>query len=825
MKQKYNWQSFIVMPILLGLFFIAGLTEVKAVPAYGVTSGNTLISFDTNQPRQEATVGAITGLQPGETVLGIDFRPATGQLYALGSFSRLYTLNLTTGAATFVANLSVPLNGTNFGFDFNPTVDRIRIVSNNRQNLRVNPADGTVIVDGTLTYGAPPDPGAGQIPNITGAAYTNNFAGATTTLLYDIDSTQKTLVQQNPANSGTLTTVGALGVNTVDSVVGFDFYSPTNTAYALLTAPGNVRTFYTVNLATGAATIIDVFDVNVTSIAIATQQVTTGSSFSGFALTNNNQIVQFNTSNPGTAVNTVTVSGLLAGQNLLGIDFRPATGQLYGFGSSGTVGSLYTINTRTGVATFVGNINANTTGTNYGFDFNPTVDRIRLVNDQDTNLRINPADASVIQDGTLVYAAGDSGSGQNPNVAAAAYTNSFQGATTTSLYDIDSSRDVLALQNPANAGTLMTVGFLRVGNDNIDVSGNAGFDIARSGNTALAALQVNGSPSSSFYQVNLANGSLTFLGSFGTASPIISLALSGNVASLNRLDFDGDGRADYALFLTGVNDSTTPNYLIRNSNTNTTRTFNFAQSGTDIQTPGDYDGDGITDIAVYRRTTSQFFVLRSSDTTGSQLTVPFGQPGDEPVARDYDGDGRTDFAVVRRSGGNLTWFIQNSSTGTVSQTQFGLSGDVVAPGDYDGDGRFDLAVYRGMPGGNGTFFVRQSSTGNVVATTFGLSEDLVVPGDYDGDGKTDYAVLRQGQPYTWFILRSSDGGVTIVTFGTKPQFSAQNDYDGDGRTDIATYDPRTSQFFVLQSSTNTTVTVNFGTPGSGAYPIANYDTH
>ena len=822
MKQKYNWHSFIVAPILLGLFFLAGLTEVKAVTAYGTTQSNVLVRFNTDQPRQTTNVGTITGLQPGETIAGIDFRPATGQLYALGSFSRLYTLNLTTGAATFVANLSVPLNGTTFGFDFNPTVDRIRIISDNEQNLRVNPVDGSAIIDGTLAFAAG-DPNVGVNPNVSGAAYTNNFAGATTTTLYDIDTNLDQLVQQNPANSGTLITVGSLGVDT-SALIGFDFYSPTNTAFAALTISG-VPALYRINLLNGVAFGVDVIGANITSLAIQTQAVGQSSNFAGFALTSNNQLIQFNTSNPGTATNTVTVSGLLPGQTLFGIDFRPATGQLYGFGSSGSVGSLYTINPRTGVATFVGNINSNTTATNYGFDFNPTVDRIRLVNDQDTNLRINPNDASVIQDGTLAYAAGDSGAGQNPNVAAAAYTNSFQGATTTSLYDIDSARDVLALQNPANDGTLTTVGFLRVGNDTLDVSGNAGFDISRGGNVGLAALQVNGASNSSFYQVNLSDGSLTFLGTFGASSPIISLALSSNTASVNRLDFDGDGRADYALFLTGVNNAATPNYLIRNSSNNSTRMFNFAQAGTDIQTPGDYDGDGITDIAVYRRTTSQFFVLRSSDTTGSQLTVPFGQPGDEPVARDYDGDGRTDFAVVRRAGGNLTWFIQNSSTGTVSQIQFGLSGDVVAPGDYDGDGRFDLAVYRGMPGGNGTFFVRQSSTNNVVATTFGLSEDLVVPGDYDGDGRTDYAVLRQGQPYTWFILRSSDGGVTIVTFGTKPQFSAQNDYDGDGRTDIATYDPRTSQFFVLQSTTNTTVTVNFGTPGSGAYPIANYDTH
>ena len=243
-------QSFITaMPFLLFVFLMAAAQEARAVNIYGVTATNQLVRFDSSTPANLTTVGAITGLQGGENILGIDFRPATGQLYGLGSTSRLYVINTASGAASAVgAVLSPALSGTDFGFDFNPTVDRIRIVSNTGQNLRVNPNDGAVTVDGAL------NPAAAQV---TAAAYTNNFNGASVTTLYDIDANTDQLFTQNPPNSGTLVAVGALGVD-VQSVNGFDFTSATNTAYLVATPTvglGN-PTLFTVNLTTGAATSI-----------------------------------------------------------------------------------------------------------------------------------------------------------------------------------------------------------------------------------------------------------------------------------------------------------------------------------------------------------------------------------------------------------------------------------------------------------------------------------------------------------------------------------------------------------------------------------------
>jgi hypothetical protein len=197
----------------------------------------------------------VTGLQAGETIVGIDRRPATGQLYGLSSSSRIYLINETTGAATAVGTQGAfTLNGASFGFDFNPTVDRIRVTSNLDQNLRLNPNDGSLTAtDLPLAFA-----GGGPNPNVIGSAYTNNFGGATTTTLYGIDSDLDILVTQIPPNNGTLNTVGSLNVN-VGAIGGFDISGLTGTAYAALTpttATSGFSFLYSINLATGAATLI-----------------------------------------------------------------------------------------------------------------------------------------------------------------------------------------------------------------------------------------------------------------------------------------------------------------------------------------------------------------------------------------------------------------------------------------------------------------------------------------------------------------------------------------------------------------------------------------
>nr|WP_310587119.1 DUF4394 domain-containing protein [uncultured Arsenicibacter sp.] len=237
---------------------IIGLAIPTDPVAYAVDGFNRLMIFNPLNPGTPI-VKALTGLQSGEMIVGIDFRPANAQLYALSSGSRIYTINVSNGAATAVGSpFSPALSGIDVGFDFNPTVDRIRVVTSTGQNLRINPDNGTVAaVDGSLNPG---------MPTVTGAAYTNNFAGATTTVLYDIDANTDRLVRQDPPNAGGLVDVGALGWN-VEGANGFDITGTTGTAYALLRM-GTVTKVCRINLATGAATPIADFPAPVQAMAV-----------------------------------------------------------------------------------------------------------------------------------------------------------------------------------------------------------------------------------------------------------------------------------------------------------------------------------------------------------------------------------------------------------------------------------------------------------------------------------------------------------------------------------------------------------------------------
>lgn len=235
----------------------AAAGSARAELIYGVTQTGFLASWDSAAPGTLLMGSAIQGLQTNEALVGLDLRPATGELFGLGSFSNVYRVDPATGMAVRMGSGFTPvLDGTNFGFDFNPTVDRIRSVSNADQNLRLNPITGGIAaVDGLLTYAAG-DPNAGVNPNIVHAAYSNNFAGATSTTLYVVDSGLDILAIQNPPNNGVLNTVGALGAD-VTELGGFDISGATGMAYMVIRDAQLARsTFWTVNLATGQASMV-----------------------------------------------------------------------------------------------------------------------------------------------------------------------------------------------------------------------------------------------------------------------------------------------------------------------------------------------------------------------------------------------------------------------------------------------------------------------------------------------------------------------------------------------------------------------------------------
>jgi hypothetical protein len=235
-----------------------GPEPLEGLSIYGVDDDNNLILFGSESPGTASRQVEISGLQAGETIVGIDFRPATNQLYAVGSSSLIYVVDSLTGAATPVSGtaFSPALNGASFGIDFNPVPDRIRVHSEAEQDLRLNQLTGAVAaVDTALAYAAG-DANAGADPNVVGTAYTNsvNPPPASTTL-FAIDSDLDILVTLSSPNSGRLTTVGSLGVNTND-FVGFDIAGSNGTAYAALATSGNRSGLYTINLTTGSATLV-----------------------------------------------------------------------------------------------------------------------------------------------------------------------------------------------------------------------------------------------------------------------------------------------------------------------------------------------------------------------------------------------------------------------------------------------------------------------------------------------------------------------------------------------------------------------------------------
>ena len=266
--------------VCMGLAGCASMSEPDGPPRkeffHAVTQSNQLIKFNAGQPQKILERKSISGLQQGETILGIDYRVAKGILYALGDSGRLYTINTASGAATQVGKSTFPvkLDGTEFGFDFNPTVDRIRVVSTTGQNLRLHPDTGGVVdsddktagvqIDGTLAFAAG-DPNAGKQPRIAAAAYTYNKVNEKITTNFAIDAALGLLVTQGtregatPAvspNTGQIYTVGSLGTGE-SARVAFDIADVTGAGFVALTKAGDNRSrFYLVDLNTGAATFI-----------------------------------------------------------------------------------------------------------------------------------------------------------------------------------------------------------------------------------------------------------------------------------------------------------------------------------------------------------------------------------------------------------------------------------------------------------------------------------------------------------------------------------------------------------------------------------------
>ncbi|HMV51157.1 MAG TPA: DUF4394 domain-containing protein, partial [Blastocatellia bacterium] len=607
---------------------------------FALTNNNQLLRFAAGTPG--TLIGAplaVTGLQGGETLVGIDFRPATGGLYGLGvngSVGRLYLIDPVTGAAlqagaagTFALPQSAGVAaGTDYGFDFNPTVDRVRVFANSRDNFRLNPDTGGVTgADTALTAGA----------QVVGAAYDRNFAGATQTTLYGIDFNTDQLVtiggiNGTPSpNGGVVTTVGNLGVNT-NQEVGFDVAADVpGSAYASMIV-GGTSNFYTINLTTGAATLVGAigggatvirdiavgpggvlrftaptytaiengnlatitvsrtggaFGVASATISTSNGTATAGSDYNAttttltfadgvttqsfsipvlndtavegnetvnltfsnyngcglpgpaglltitddddgasiiWAIDSNNNLLRFSADTPGTIISAVQITGLLPSERLISIDFRPATGQLFGLGLLNNGGRLYRLDLATGAATMVGvgfalpQSAGVVQSTNYEIDFNPTVDRIRVVSEAGDNFRVHPDTGAIAGvDTALTAGAAVSGIAYDRN-----YVASPQPATT--LYAIDSTTDQLVTigginSTPSpNTGAVTAIGAL-----GFNTSNNVGFDVINGAEaTAYSLLTVGGVVG--MYSINLTTGAAIPIGLTNPASQILDIA-------------------------------------------------------------------------------------------------------------------------------------------------------------------------------------------------------------------------------------------------------------------------------------------------------------
>ncbi len=736
---------------------------------FAITSGNNLISFNQGAPNAIIQTVPITGLQAGEQLVGIDFRPRTGQLFGVGQTSRVYTINTMTGVATAVSAtpFTPMLIGASFGVDFNPTVDRLRVVSDADQNLRLNPNNGAVAgADTNLAYAAG-DSGTGMNPNVVAEAYTNNFDGSTTTNLYGIDSNRDTLVLQGSPggapvspNTGQLTTVGSLGVDTT-GLVGFDITNPGGIAFASLTLQGATSSsLYTINLLTGAATLVGMIGGGATIVDIsAVVRVETI-----YALTSGNSLLVFNAGTPGTIASTIPITGLASGENLLSIDFRPATGQL--FAVSNQI-RILTINPSTGLATPVGGdpLMLPVNGTFFGFDFNPVPDRLRIVSDTGQNLRVNPNNGTVAAlDGALNFALNDPNTGGTPTVTGAAYTNNVAGATTTSLYVIDTTLNALLLQGSAggtpfspNTGRVTTVGGLGV-----DVVGEIGFDIAPLTNAAFASMTPSGSSTTSLYTINLTTGVATLIGAFGGTGTICDIAIV--------------PRVEIVLAATSSNKLITFNALQPGVIQRTT-TITGLQGG---ETLLGIDFRPANGLLYGLGTTSRIYTI--NPVTGAAALVGVGatNPQANGMSFGFDFNPVPDrIRLVSNAGQNLRFNPDNGATAGVDGTLAYAATDpragqppTIVGAAYNNnfagststtlyviDSNFDTLVTQGSPGGAPV----SPNTGQLFTVgSLGVDTNMVVGFDITDRTNNAYAALNVGGAQRLYTVNLISGGATLI---------------------------------------------------------------
>jgi hypothetical protein len=508
-----------------------------------LTDNNGLVSFQSGFPSKLCTSTTVSGLQGGESVLGIDVRPSDRNVYAVTSAGRLYTVNATTGTATTVATLTAdPADNTDpytvadlnsgLALDVSPAADQLRAYNGNGKNLRVNLNSGLTTSDTALSAAGLSPANAG----VTAISYTNAFAGTINNTLYLIDTANdRLLTTPAGATGGVLANVGPLQIQgDVQAVAGLEINAVNNSAFAALqvgTNAGNSSDLYSINLTTGAATRVGTIGATarVRKITYASPPVATL-----VGITTNNQLVTFSLANPGTLTSSMPITGMQGGETPAGFDIRPSNQTAYILSNGARV---YTLNQTTGMATLTGalspaNVAGNTfsqlNGGNFGTDFSPPADALRIYTDAEQNVAVAADSGGAIQATSLTRANGDVNAGTAPDIFAIAYTNNYTNAPNTVLYSLDAPTNSLVSTNPANGGVLNTVGRLTTTSTGASFTLTGGLDIIGGDNgLAVAALQPINTNQSTLYTVNLATGLLTAIGPIGPVNtpPLVGFTI------------------------------------------------------------------------------------------------------------------------------------------------------------------------------------------------------------------------------------------------------------------------------------------------------------
>ncbi len=281
-------------------------------------------------------------------------------------------------------------------------------------------------------------------------------------------------------------------------------------------------------------------------------------------------------------------------------------------------------------------------------------------------------------------------------------------------------------------------------------------------------------------------------------------------------DFDRDLKSDLSVFRPSIGsagDDPNDSYWFVSQSTNGVVKYEHFGTNGDLPVPGDYDGDGKADYAVFRPSNATWYIEQSSNF--QLVAYQWGISTDKPVQNDYDGDGKTDVAVFRDG----AWYVLRSSDQTAQVVLFGTTDDKPVSGDFDGDFKTDFAVFRA-----GIWYVLRSSDNGVVSQPWGIASDKPVIGDFDGDGRVDFTVFRQG---TWYILQSLTGTSIAVQWGTSGDIPVAGDYDADGTSDIAVWRPSQGDWYIIASGNPATqllppsqLSQHFGQSGDKPVPAA-----